>query len=421
MNAKWQKAAVLMSKSTVKIQNLLKDFPPKFENPTKQAYNEKALYYHRYQNGLIKISQWKYDSERKSPLKFEKLPLTIETSNENYTYESEESSPENENSCSFWVNFSNPRLFSNCDGDYFSQGDTMALAHPLLLSCVSYLKSIYGEDFIPATKESEEPTPFVFQNVPFWVKVTGETLSDDFEVLVREKKSNIISMCPPSGRGEYAEEQIEYLLKTVLCAFGGGAKSASALKKTNLILHTGNWGCGSYGNNEELIYFVQIFGAMATGFSKIIFHKPNEEALSKAKKDFEDFSSYDYYGELFYQQLVKYILDKKFTWAREDIKTELAKNGLWLGMTDEDRDLWRKRQRLIAKVKNIPLEKFIDGGYFVANPFGNLKTVGDLLENEIPDEKKSPAIKRILEKLDSEWLRPGMTELDWQNWAISQL
>ena len=396
MNAKGQKAAVLLAKSTVKIQNLLKDFTPKFKNSVKQAYNEKALYYHRYQNGLIKISQWKYDFERKSPLKFEKVPIEIETSNENYTYENEDSSPENERSCFFWVNFSNPKLFSDCEGDYFSQGDTMALAHPLLLSCISYLKSIYGEDFIPATKESEEPTPFVFQDVPFWVRVTGEKLSDNFEVLIREKKSNIISMCPPSGRGKYTEEQIEYLLKTVLCAFGGGAKSASALKKQNLILHTGNWGCGSYGNNEELIYLVQIFGAMATGFSRIIFHKPNEEALRKAKEDFEDFPFFNHNDGLPYQKLIKHILDKKFTWAREDIETELAKKGLWLGMSNEDHKLWEKRQSLIEKVKNLPLEKFIDDGYSVASPFGNLKTVGDLLEKEIPDDKKSPALKSIL-------------------------
>ena len=50
MNARGQKAAVLMAKSTVKIQNLLKQFPPEFENPIKQAYNEKALYYHKHQN-----------------------------------------------------------------------------------------------------------------------------------------------------------------------------------------------------------------------------------------------------------------------------------------------------------------------------------------------------------------------------------
>lgn len=421
MNAKGLKAVVLMAKSTVKIQNLLKNFSPKFENPTKQVYNEKALYYHRYQNGLIKISRWKYASERMSPLKFENVTIAIESSSENYNYENGNFLPANENTCSFWVNFSNPKLFSDCEGDYFSQGDTMALAHPLLLSCVSYLKSLDDKCFIPATKESEEPTPFVFLDVPFWVRVTGESLTDNFEVLIREEKSNIISMCPPLGSGRYTKEQIEYLLETVLCAFGGGAKSEYALKKTNLILHTGNWGCGAYGNNEELIYLVQIFGAMATGFSKIIFHNPNEEALKKAKEDFETLPFFNYGGVLSYQKLVEHILDKRFAWTREDIETELARKGLWLGMTDEDRDLWRKRQRLIAKVKNLPLEKFIDDGYSVACPFGNLKTVGDLLEKELPDDKKTPALKRILEKLDSEWLRPGMTELDWQNWAISQL
>lgn len=421
MNAKGQKAAVLLAKATVKIQELIKNFPPKFDNSVKEAYNKKALYYHRHQNGLIKISQWEFVFGRKEPLKFEKIPIEIESSSENYTYKDEEDLTLNEPPCTFWVIFSNPHLFSDCEGDYFSQGDTMALAHPLLLSCFSYLKSIYGEDFISATKEEEKPTPFVFQDVPFWVRVSGEKLSDDFEVLIREEKSNIISMCPSSGRGRYTKEQIEYLLKTVLCAFGGGAKSASALKKTNLILHTGNWGCGSYGNNEELIYFVQIFGAMATGFSKIIFHKPKEEALRKAKDDYEAFPFSDYKGGLPFQKVVEYILNKKFTWAGEDIETELARKGLWLGMSDEDRNLWEKRQRLIGKVKNLPLEKFIDDGYTVASPFGNLKTVGELLEKELPDEQKSPALKIILEKLDSEWLRPGMTDLDWQNWAISQL
>lgn len=87
------------------------------------------------------------------------------------------------------------------------------------------------------------------------------------------------------AKGKYTEGQILILLKTALVAFSGTEKVLRATKK-NVAIHTGNWGCNSYGNNKELIYLLQIIVASATGIKKIIFHKADEISLSNAKEKF---------------------------------------------------------------------------------------------------------------------------------------
>lgn len=327
MNAKAQKAAKLLAKCTVKIQTLLKDFPPAFEDEQKEAYNRQSLYYHKHQNGLIKISRWQFDHERKTPLILEKNPIQIEKSDSLYTYAENAEGFDEETSQSFWVNFSSAKLFYDCEQDYFSQGDSMVLSHPLLLSCKNYVASLADENFTALTEMNGEPTPFVFQNVPRWVNVNDFSLSDKFDVIVKEEKSSIISMKAPTGRGQYTEEQIEYLLETVLSAFGGAVKSALEVKKTECTLHTGNWGLGNLGNNAELIYLVQMIGASAAGMSRIVFHSPEKEAFENAKTVFSNLGETNRFNNI-----VKFLLSKEYKWLLGEIEGKLFDLGLNFGM-----------------------------------------------------------------------------------------
>lgn len=323
MKDKIQKAALCLAKTTVKTQTLIKEYTPAFEDAAKQEANKKALYYHRNQNGLIRISRWKFNSERKTQLDFNKNEIQIESSENFYEYNSDE-----DGIVSFYIEFSGAELFSDCQYDGLSQSDTIALEHPLLLSCVKYLYALNNSNFQPDLREFKknvliqkqklkefqeynlcEPTPFVFQNIPRWIKVPAERLSENYENIVKEEKTNIISMKAISGEERYSVTQISYYLQTVLTAFSGAVKAAAELKKSACIIHTGNWGCGGYGNNEEFIYLLQIICAAVSGIKKIIFHYPKKEAFEKAKMEF---SKLPHSGK--FNDLVKFIYDKNYFW-----------------------------------------------------------------------------------------------------------
>lgn len=280
MNIKAHKSAVLLAKQTVKIQKLIKDFPPVFQYDKKENYSKKALYFHRNQNGLIEISRWKFDDERKTSIVLEKFPIQIESANNFYEYEE---IFDNDNEISFYVNFSDSELFYECDSYINSQNANMVFFHPILLSCKKFMTSLDKYELKPFAFENGNPTPVIFQNVPYWIHLDEE--KKKIVPLQKEIKSNIISMKPIEAKGKYTEEQILLLLKTVLAAFSGAEKVSHA-KMKDIAIHTGNWGCNNLGNNKELIYLLQIIAASATGIKKIIFHKADETSLSNAKEKF---------------------------------------------------------------------------------------------------------------------------------------
>lgn len=57
MKAKSQKAAICIGNVSVKMQDLLQNYPPHYYNQRKNNYYKKAYYIHRKQNGIIKISR----------------------------------------------------------------------------------------------------------------------------------------------------------------------------------------------------------------------------------------------------------------------------------------------------------------------------------------------------------------------------
>lgn len=280
MNIKAHKSAVLLSKQTVKIQKLIKDFPPHFQYDKKENYLKKALYFHRNQNGLIEISRWKFDDERKKSITLEKFPVQIESVDSFYEYEK---NTNDENEINFYVNFSDSELFYECDSYLNSQNANMVFFHPLLLSCKKYMTSLNKDELKAFAFENGNPTSVIFQNVPYWIFLDEENRK--IVPLQKEIKSNIISMKAIEAKGKYTEEEISLLLRTALVAFSGAEKVSHA-KMKDIAIHTGNWGCNNYGNNKELIYLLQIIAASATGIKKIIFHKADETSLSNAKEKF---------------------------------------------------------------------------------------------------------------------------------------
>lgn len=337
MIAKAQKSSKLLASYTTKVQDLIKNYSPEYENEIKEEYYKTASYFHRYQKGVVKVSRWKFDEERKTPLILEKHALEVLSEKNFYEYNQDD----DDDTRFFWVNFADINLFDYDATDTFGQSERQTLEHPLLVALRNNLEILDNEDFTCVTEENKIPTPFVFENIPQWIQVCGKQLHTGFEIIQKDKKNNIIAMTAPyGGNGEYTKNQISYLLKTSLVAYSGACRQTYLSRRTQIVIHTGNWGCGNCGNNNELIYLIQILAASYTGVSSIIFHDIDEKALNEAKK------KYSYIQDkISMKKLIKYLIEQKYCWQRDEIKEELEKLGLHYGMTEEELKLWAKRMK----------------------------------------------------------------------------
>lgn len=361
MKAKGQKAAVCMAKESVKVQELFKNFPPKYQNATKRKYYEKAAYIHRHQKGIIKISRWQFANERKSPLELIQQATVIENDPKFFDY----SDNDTEDSRVFYLNFADPLLFGYYDTNLFAQDEIQTFEHPLLASVSEYLeaKKISGLEPLTEVKERTNdekhrilhiPTPYIIENVPYWIQVNtnpvlkngktaniygrnfsiaskyaeSETESEDkqiareifsraFTLIEREEKHNILAMAAPSsgyGNDLYTEQELILLLTCLLVGFGGAAKCTSQSKKEECVIHTGNWGCGAFGNDKELVYLMQMFCASVTGISKIVFHGlsiTDKVIFENARKKLAELKDGD--------RIIDFLLAQEYRWHFGDV------------------------------------------------------------------------------------------------------
>lgn len=309
MNSNVLKASVCMGSISKKVQYLMKSYPPEFKSERKASFYESASSIHRRQNGIIKFSRWRFAQERNAPLILKNKPVEVEGKNSFYDY----SDKDTETSRVWYMNFSSPILFGDYEGDSFGQSQIQVLEHPLLGSVYKYLEKNKIPGFEPGTTMYSKPTPFLIENVPYWIRVNtnpvvsidgkhydfygwkfAETsksiLSMGIRQIQHEESNNIIAMSAPScGRGneEKMKNQIEMIIKTLLVGFGAAVKTTTISRKKDCIIHTGNWGCGTMGNDRELTYLLQILCAGFTGVKKIVFHglsQEDEKILKSARE-----------------------------------------------------------------------------------------------------------------------------------------
>ena len=327
MKAKTQKAAKNLGKVSVKVQDLMKKYPPVFENSVKKEYFEKAAFCHRKQKGIVKISRWSFDTERKSPLDFEKHDLDIQNVSDFFSYEEGK-----EDEKIWWLNFADENLFGYYGSDLFAQDEIQTFEHPLLGSVMEYLDAEKIPEMPSKTKEKTRSTPYLIENIPYWIKVnvnptlkngekgniygwkfsqsSREDISCGISIIERDWKNNIIAMAAPcGGKGNYSQSELIRLMETVLVAFGAAVKTANLERYTKTIIHTGNWGCGAFGNNKELIYLSQIIAASLVGVDTLIFHGADSDILEEAKNKFHIFQE---------KNLILFLENQNYRWENSD-------------------------------------------------------------------------------------------------------
>ena len=270
-------------------------FPARFTNANKKAFIEKVE--GAPLPGTIDVARW-----LPQPLPEKRAvwrPAVVSRAGY-FTYDE----PDTRSAQHWHVNFANFDLFSAYAGSLLAQDEMQVLEHPDLARVRHALEE---EGLSTLVTEKSQPTPFTLFSVPRRGSIDtapgpdrpGGLYGNRFSAALTEQVmaatttidpptlSNIVAMeAPAYGRGRYTAGEITHVLVTALTGFDAAADEAHRVAPGALtIVHTGWWGCGAYGGNQELMALLQLLAAEWAKVDGVVFHlgtAETEPILSRA-------------------------------------------------------------------------------------------------------------------------------------------
>ncbi|KAL4473385.1 hypothetical protein ABPG72_015628 [Tetrahymena utriculariae] len=259
--------------------------------------------YQKFLEGLTEqdkteiISYYRCNGDANFENKWENLQshITIQDTKTSYSY------MPNKSKIQWHVNFADKDLFGFYNTNLFAQDEIQCAEHPLL-SHVRAAAEYLGKKVTPLTVENG-PTPILIKGVrrlgvvnitPTKENIYGlygnnfakanlnyiDSMSQ--QILNDKYSTNFIAMAALGyGLGTYQNDEIKFLFQTAKNSF---CLAKELSEDMEVELHTGNWGCGAFGNNRQLIASIQLFAAHLSGIQNIVYHTFDEEG----KKGFEE-------------------------------------------------------------------------------------------------------------------------------------
>lgn len=215
----------------------------------------------------------------------------------------------------FWTNFADKHLFAFYASNLFAQDEWQCLEIPALCSLREWMDAHSKADSnaVPLTVQSGNPTPVIVMNAPREVNIDAvghkiygnafsvapvETIDAATTLLPRPVLSHIIAMEALKHRhGVYTSRDIALTLQTAITAFKA-ARLEAALEFADrklgghgqgmdprIVIHTGNWGCGAFGGNVEIMCLLQMIAARIAGVEHLAYHvlsAENETTCNRA-------------------------------------------------------------------------------------------------------------------------------------------
>ena len=310
---KFSKESVLTS---VRVQQLMDEklFPDEeFENQKKKEIYEEAKYFHKAQHGLIRISKYVFpetaDTKRKC---LTKHGVKLSFCEHGYDYgmaDLEDPTAKGSFDTKIWqMNFASEKAFTEWGSEARSQEAAMIMEMPLLHKASLFLDQSEITDSTLLHKEGSTMvlTPILFEGIPQWISLCNGQM----KMITWEKTSNVISMMAPyGGDNVYKEKEIIFLLLTLFAGFGGIKRREIKDKVPRTEIHTGNWGCGNFRNNKELIYLSQIYVADVLGIDTLVFHLTDNQLMEKAIEKWKTIPD-----NLCFDEAVRLFTDYNFKW-----------------------------------------------------------------------------------------------------------
>lgn len=319
----------------ISASELLNNYPPRFSNIHKRKLYQMTMPLHKGDFAEINVVRTKCQIIEGN-LILKKNTVLIKHKSGFFNYISEKNDL---NKFVWHLNFADENLFVFYGTDRFAQDEIQVLEMPVLACLREFLLSEeeyekLGEAFKPYTNENREtPTPFLIKNIPYWLKVNTKFTSSEGKnislygnnfihaswkeiqegiSLVHEKVfNNIIAISAPTASdGKYSKSEIEYTIKAAICAFEEAVKMSP--EKTQTVIHTGNWGCGVFGGNKELMYLVQIIAASLVCVNELVFHAIDEKILKAAEHKFQKMP------EMTFSGIVDFLYEQGYFWKIGD-------------------------------------------------------------------------------------------------------
>lgn len=188
----------------------------------------------------------------------------------------------------WYMNFAHHNLFNGYGHFMFAQDEIQVAEHPALASAREMMLT-RTDELRPIAVKDGKPTPVLFRNVPRsidirtnqiygarFARADDDTLRAALSYTDPITHSNILAIEAPifSGNRDYSEAEIAFALRTAYSGFRAIVLASvshwSAVRP--IVLHTGNWGCGAYGGNRQLMLSIQMMAARLAGLHKIVFH-----------------------------------------------------------------------------------------------------------------------------------------------------
>ncbi len=286
----------LIASETMPAVELLNQHPPQLEHAKKQLLFDTVM--SRSQGGSVSVSR--YD-EIEIPATFQPFDPSVEiVARKGYFRYA------NTNGADDWfMNFAHHDLFSGYGHFMFAQDEIQVAEHPVLASFREMMLT-RTDRLRPATVEDGVPTPVLFRNAQRAARIDTSSIygarfarSNDATIRAAVDPidpptfSNILAIEAPisSGNRVYVRSEIEAALRTAYSGFRSTILDSitNATGLNPIVVHSGNWGCGAYGGNRQLMLSIQIMAARLAGLSKLVLYcgADSKDDVSKFSEELE--------------------------------------------------------------------------------------------------------------------------------------
>ena len=317
-----------LGKTKVSCQKLIKDYLPEYVSRRKKSIFEVASEKHKTDDGEISITHVMTNQTEIASAVLETMSFKLVIDEGFYDY-----TKAREGEDTWFVNFADPTLFVAYDSDLFAQDEIQTLEMPLLASCCLFLDQRQADHTTKTVTDFGEPTPYLFGNVPYWISVntrpimkdgttsniygdefmyaTEEELATGIKVFEGNVRVNVLAIAAPRCRSgqRYNTAELAQIIKTLLCSYSAVRDQAEG----KVVIHTGNWGCGAFGGNKELMYLAQMYAASVCGIDELVLHAVDEVILEDAGKAFENMDS-----KMKIADVIGYLHSRKYEWGESD-------------------------------------------------------------------------------------------------------
>jgi hypothetical protein len=279
---------------------LLRAHPSQFRHPHKAALFDIAYPPGSEPSGVIDVTRWAADVSEAVALSG---TLAAEVRADFYDYAPAGKS----SSAAEWhVNFADPRLFAAYGSGLLAQDEIQVVEHPLL---GSVREALLAEGLAAKTSDETGATPVLVRNVERRLGIAthpdpaagrplglygNRFMAAPIEAVRRAVRrvdpptySNILAMAAPAGgRGEYTEREISLIFNTAYTAFAAARQESppDGGAETEVVIHSGFWGCGAFGGNRRLMVALQALAGRAAGIDRLVLHAGDASGAEEARR-----------------------------------------------------------------------------------------------------------------------------------------